>query len=194
MTAHRGRVRLATVQELTATGLGLEYGTVALVEARKAWGGIARTLADAVRKTLGDRVVGVEHVGSTAIPGLLAKPIVDLAAGTPDVPDPDVLTAPLRSAGWEYRGDAGDDGGLVFVLETRPWFRVAHLHVVRHGATQWRNYLRFRERLRSDADARARYTSVKRALLAAHPRDRKAYQAGKEGTVASILGDEVARG
>lgn len=90
------------------------------------------------------------------------------------------MTGPLAAAGWHYRGDAGDAGGLVFVLETHPRHWVAHIHVVRHGGRQWKNYLSFRARLRDDPLARAQYESAKRSLQAEFSADRESYQAAKE--------------
>jgi GrpB-like predicted nucleotidyltransferase (UPF0157 family) len=97
------------------------------------------------------------------------------------------VTARLRADGWIYRGDAGDQGGHIFVLESRPWHRVAHLHVVDHDGDQWRAYLRFREVLRRSPQARERYEAVKLRLAAQRPIDRRAYTNGKTAVVTSIL-------
>lgn len=96
---------------------------------------------------------------------------------------PEVQTR-LEAAGWIYRGDARDEGGHVFVLESHPYRRIAHLHVVARGGTQWRNYLRFRDLLRADASARAQYEATKLLLAAAHPADREAYTLGKTRSTA----------
>lgn len=119
--------------------------------------------------------------------GLLAKPIVDLAVGLSTDRDLDAVTKELEEAGWIYRGDAGDSGGHVFVLEARPWHRVAHLHVVGHGGLQWRNYLRLRDLLRTSPDARHQYEAVKLRLAAEHGDDRLAYTDGKSAVVSSLL-------
>lgn len=171
---------------LVEARLGLDYGELRLVPARQDWLALGAALTGAVSEALADHSFSIEHVGSTSVPGLLAKPILDLAVGVDD-PAPGIFEQELEEAGWEYRGDAGDSGGLVFVLETRPLHRVAHMHVVQRDGTEWRNYLAFRDRLRRDAAARAKYESAKRALLAEFPSDRKSYQAGKETTVESLL-------
>lgn len=64
------------------------------------------------------------------------------------------LWTSLEQVGYQFRGDAGDQGGLAFVLEDHPKHRVAHLHVVDHGGEQWRHYLTFRDLLLMNADAR----------------------------------------
>ena len=99
------------------------------------------------------------------------------------------MSGTLQASGWIYRGDAGANGGHVFVLEARPWHHVAHLHVVDHGGEQWRNYLQLRDLLRRSPDARARYESVKRQLANEIGDDRKAYTDGKTGIVGELLDD-----
>jgi GrpB-like predicted nucleotidyltransferase (UPF0157 family) len=74
-----------------------------------------------------------------------------------------------------------------FVLETRPWHRVAHLHIVEHDGSQWRNYLHLRDLLRGSPDARERYEAVKLKLAEQDPTDRKAYTTGKTEVVISLL-------
>lgn len=107
--------------------------------------------------------------------------------GVPAEPAPGMFTDELGAVGWEYRGNARDKGGLVFVRETRPLRRVAHIHLVRLGGPQWRNYLALRELLRTDPEALARYEAEKRSLSERFPFDRKAYQAGKNTIVGSLL-------
>jgi GrpB-like predicted nucleotidyltransferase (UPF0157 family) len=167
-------------------GLGLDYGTVRLTEARPEWGWLAKDLADRIRAALGESAPGVEHVGSTAVPGLAAKPILDLAAGVNGV-SIEAVRDPLEGLGYEYRGDAGDRGGLVFVLEDRPRHRVAHVHVVEHGGPQWQRYLDFRDLLRRDASARTAYERLKTELAREFADDRKAYSAAKQGIVRNLL-------
>ena len=167
-------------------GLGLEHGKVVLREVRPEWRDVGRRLADEIRAAFGARAVHVEHVGSTAVPGLVAKPIVDLAVGPGDVPV-DVVREVLEALGYTYRGDAGEQGGLVFVLEDRPRHRVAHVHVVEHAGRQWRRYLAFRDLLLRDASARVAYARLKLELARRYPNDRTAYTAAKVGLVNALL-------
>ncbi len=88
-------------------GLGLEDGTVRLVKARAEWGALARRLAGDIARALPDRDSRVEHVGSTAVPGLAAKPIIDLAAGVGST-SAQAVRQPLEQLGYQYGGDAGD--------------------------------------------------------------------------------------
>jgi len=169
--------------ELEALGLGLRRGVVVLSPANPAWIDAAQRLIEAIWHALDHNVTAVEHIGSTAVAGLLAKPILDIAAAAAPATSSDDIVEPLVSAGWEFRGDAGGSGGLVFVLSVRPDHRVAHLHVVGADDPQWAHYLALRDRLRSDPAARAAYEEVKRQLAQAHPADRAAYTDGKDEIV-----------
>jgi GrpB-like predicted nucleotidyltransferase (UPF0157 family) len=218
---------------LVAAGLGLDYQELRLDLASEAWLAAGAGLRERVAGLLADYPAEVELIGSAAVPGLLAKPIIDLAVGiapgsgpagrgvtnpnpapdanpkpAPDAspnPAPDAAPVPeavavsdagllpaavlasLVTDGWIYRGDAGSDGGQVFVLETRPWHRVAHLHLVERGGEQWRNYLRLRDLLGRCPEARARYQATKLRLAGRQPTDRRAYTSGKTGVVTELL-------
>jgi GrpB-like predicted nucleotidyltransferase (UPF0157 family) len=120
---------------------GLSYGTVAVVATSAEWADAGSRLAAALRDALPEDAVAVEHVGSTSIPGLLAKPILDLAVALAPTADRAGVVAALEGVGFEFRGDAGNAGGLVFVLESQPGHRVAHLHAVGSDDPQWAGYL-----------------------------------------------------
>jgi GrpB-like predicted nucleotidyltransferase (UPF0157 family) len=169
-------------------GLGLDYGEVRLSRASVAWLKAGADLRNRVRHRLRGVAADVEVVGSSSILGLLAKPIVDLAVALDTSHSIRLVTERLQTDGWIYRGDAGSQGGHIFVLETRPWHRVAHLHVVEHRGVQWRNYLLFRDLLRRDAEARNRYEAIKLKLAHQYPTDRGSYTTGKTEVVASLLG------
>lgn len=178
---------MVTVDRLTREGLGLDYHDLRLDVTTDGWVKAGSQLRDDVATMLGNNAAGVEQIGSSAVVGLLAKPIIDLAVGMPHPYDISSISLELESAGWIYRGDAGNQGGHVFVLEARPGFRVAHIHVVIFGGDQWRNYVDLRHVLRSSAEARSRYALVKVALAAEFAADREAYTAGKTAVVHSLL-------
>jgi GrpB-like predicted nucleotidyltransferase (UPF0157 family) len=163
-----------TVDALTAAGLGLDYDTIRLERTTEAWLAVGVELRNRVAQALNGVATDVEVIGSSSVLGLLAKPIIDLAVGIDPNQPISAVTARLAPDGWIYRGDAGSDGGHVFVLEARPWHRVAHVHVVEHDGGQWRNYLRFRDLLRRSRDARERYEAVKLRLAAQDPPHRSA--------------------
>ena len=175
-------------------GLGVDYGTVRLIAVRSEWAAIAERLAAAIREALRERAVGVEHVGSTAVPGLAAKPILDIAVGVGAEVPTDAIKERLQGLGYEFRGNAGDSGGLVFVLSDRPQHRVAHVHVVEHGGSQWQRYLAFRDLLLEHEPAHAIYERTKGELAERFSNDRKSYQSAKEEVVRSLLEQYAASG
>ncbi len=191
MQARMSRPRNATAQALADEGLGLDYNLLRLDRTTEGWVTAGASLRDEVADRLQHKVVAVEQIGSSAVVGLLAKPIVDLAVGVTALPDVDAALEALKGTGWIYRGDAGDSGGHVCVLETRPWYRVAHIHIVEHGKSQWLDYLLLRDLLRQSPEARERYEAVKKELVDEPGYDRRAYTDAKSQVVRSLLDDAI---
>ena len=177
---------------LTGVGLGLGYDALRLDRTSQAWIDAGTRLRDGVAGRLAGSVVGVEQIGSSSVLTLLAKPVIDIAVGLGDEHELSAVRDRLEATGWTYRGDAGANGGHVFVLETKPRYRVAHVHVVDYDGEQWRNYLRLRDLLRRSSTARARYEAVKQQLASEFEDDRTAYTAGKTNVVNMLL-DEADR-
>ena len=121
------------------------------------------------------------------MPGLDAKPIIDIAmAVAPSAVIP-VCKPELCRLGYIDRGDAGSDGGYLFVKEHAPEVRTHHLHMVAIDDPQWRNYLLFRGTLRADATLRIRYGELKKTLQEQFAEDRKAYTRAKDGFIRGVL-------
>ena len=172
---------------LTGVGLGLDYHVLRLDRTDERWLVAGERLRDDISSELVGLVAGVEQIGSSAVIGLLAKPIIDIAVGIAADQDLPPVRERLEATGWIYRGDAGANGGHVFVLESRPWHRVAHIHVVAFDGEQWRKYLLFRDLLRQDPAARAQYESVKQQVAGEVGDDRKAYTDRKSTIVGHLL-------
>jgi GrpB-like predicted nucleotidyltransferase (UPF0157 family) len=177
------------VVEGIASSLGLLRGEVVVVDSDPRWPEAFARLADRLGGAVGGATI--EHVGSTAVAGLRAKPILDVALGLPAPADVGALHGSLAPAGLEFRGDLGSEGGLLFVLEDRPDHRLAHVHAVALGGPEWEGYLAFRDRLRRDASARAAYEELKDGLARRFPHDRRAYTAGKQAFIEALLADEL---
>jgi len=177
--------------DFAAAGVGLDYGSVRLVRSRASWLQLGTDLAGSLASVLSGYVIAVEHVGSTAVLGLLAKPIIDLAIGVDAGTAVEALAEPMQQAGWIYRGDAGHQGGWVFVLEDEPWHRVAHAHGVEYDGVDWRRYLAFRELLRNSAAARRIYEETKTGLAREYQSDHRRYTAGKSATVDGLLAEHA---
>ena len=181
---------MSVVARLTEAGLGLDHDQLRLDTTTVEWVSAGDALRAQLVEVLTGFSVAVEQIGSASVVDLLAKPIIDIAVGAAPDQRLEPVRAQLESEGWIYRGDTGDDGGHVFVLEDRPWHRLAHVHEVALGGDQWRNYLRLRDLLRESPSARERYAAVKRDLVEASGGDRSAYTTGKTAIVTSLIAAE----
>jgi GrpB-like predicted nucleotidyltransferase (UPF0157 family) len=131
----------------------------------------------------------IEHIGSTAVPGLPAKPIIDMAAIVRDYDKCAAAFDELATVGWLIAPEPGDE-------ESRKWSvcyptierRSHHLHIVEEAWPGWRTWLAFRDHLRTAPADRDEYALIKRALAAADDQDRPAYRAGKAPFILSVLG------
>jgi GrpB-like predicted nucleotidyltransferase (UPF0157 family) len=138
-------------------------------------------------------IVGpIEHIGSTAVPELLAKPIIDIMVGVRDLPsslDARDALAPLHYEYFPYRADV-----MHWFCKPSPARRTHHLHLVPVSSRLWAERLAFRDHLRASAEARNEYALLK-ASLAEHFRfDREAYTDAKADFVASIVERALGRG
>jgi GrpB-like predicted nucleotidyltransferase (UPF0157 family) len=124
----------------------------------------------------------VEHIGSTAVPGLAAKPVVDIDVIVCDVP---AAIRGLASLGYSHEGDLGIVGREAFRWppgETRH-----HLYVMAEASLELKRHVAFRDALRADRALRERYAELKRSLAAQHPQDRNRYTEGKSAFITAAL-------
>jgi len=171
--------------------LGLPRGTVRLAASDPRWPGLfaseARRLAEAVHQA-GLAPLQLEHVGSTAVPGLVAKPILDMLAGTSSGAAWQPYIAIFVALGYEPRGPQGvaERELLVLGAETA---RTHHLNLVVAGGRFWRDHIVFRDRLRGDPALAGAYAALKRDLALRHADNREAYTAGKRAFVDDVSAD-----
>jgi GrpB-like predicted nucleotidyltransferase (UPF0157 family) len=141
--------------------------------------------------TLGAWLVApIEHVGSTAVPYLSAKPILDFQAAVNDFDCAADIAAALAPAGWHYvQPELDARAWRRFFVKVAQGHRVAHLHVMLLSNARWRQQLVFRDALRADPGLAQRYAVLKRGLASQYVTDREAYTAGKADFIAAVLGD-----
>ncbi|WIE74958.1 GNAT family N-acetyltransferase [Curtobacterium sp. MCSS17_007] len=131
---------------------------------------------------LGGQHVTIEHIGSTSVPGLAAKPIVDVVVSVPDITEEAAWLDPLLAAGYELR--VREPGHRL----VRTPERDAHVHVYEHGARAVDEYLLLRDHLRADEADRRRYEDTKRALMERTWDDMNAYSDAKTAVIEEIKG------
>jgi GrpB-like predicted nucleotidyltransferase (UPF0157 family) len=138
----------------------------------------------------GSRVLGIEHIGSTAVPGLAAKPIIDLLCGVATMPVAEECAVLLRARGWDMPDEI--NRGLTerrFLLRRdTSGERTHHVHLVVHQGPLWREYVDFRDKLRGSEVLRKRYEDLKRDLAEKFHDHRERYTAAKTSFVQEVLG------
>jgi GrpB-like predicted nucleotidyltransferase (UPF0157 family) len=163
--------------------LGLERGAVRLAPHDPRWAALYAGEEARLREALDGLLLDIQHFGSTSIPGIHAKPILDILAGVRRREDVLERRAQLQALGYGYVPGAGVPGHHVFGKGAP---RTHLLHVVEHGGPSWTENLRFRDRLRADPALAAEYDALKLRLAAAHPGDRARYTEEKGAFVQRI--------
>ena len=126
----------------------------------------------------------LEHIGSTAVPGMLAKPVVDLMLGVPTYPPLDALVSRLEILGYQDMGEAGVPERRYLRLRGQQAF---NLHIMARDGGHWSRNLRLRDYLRRDEGARARYAAAKQSAVAAGRTRLLGYSDAKRAVLAELL-------
>lgn len=128
--------------------------------------------------------IRLEHIGSTAIPGMSAKPVIDILAGRPPQSRATDYIPAIRQLGYEHKGAHGVPGREYF-RRGRP--RSHHVHLVSWSSTVWEEHLLFRDRLRANPALARDYDAVKRDLAIAYANDRRGYTDAKGPFIRSVI-------
>lgn len=148
------------------------------------WPELFEAEAARIRDACGDLVRAVIHVGSTAVPGLASKPIIDLMVGVERFEDAAAVVAGLERLGYRNLGEFGVSG-RVFLRFNEPCTH--HVQLTEIGSPFWEDELLFRDILRREADTAAQYEALKTRLAAAHAHDRPGYTAAKTDFITEVL-------
>jgi len=170
-------------------GLGLERKIVRLVAYDPRWPKWFAAEASRLRDALGNRIGETVHIGSTAIPDLPAKPILDMMASVKNLTEAERLTPELRALGYEWGPRDMEDvpDRRYFVRRREDGASTHHLSLAMKTSHCWRSQLAFRDWLRANPDVRNAYARLKRELAAKFPADRHAYIGGKTAFVRQVL-------
>jgi GrpB-like predicted nucleotidyltransferase (UPF0157 family) len=150
-----------------------------------AWRGRYEAEAGRIRAALGDRAVRIEHVGSTSVPGLAAKPVVDIQVSVPSMVPRSTYMDPLVELGYRWALDPWSDEHEFFSRE-EDGERAFHVHVCPAGSIWERRHLAFRDWLRDHPADAAEYERLKRDLAERHPRDTYSYADAKTAFIREI--------
>jgi GrpB-like predicted nucleotidyltransferase (UPF0157 family)/inorganic pyrophosphatase/8-oxo-dGTP pyrophosphatase MutT (NUDIX family) len=168
--------------------IGLKRGRVELYDHDPQWETAAAETIGKLKAIFGETAVDIQHVGSTAIRLIKAKPIIDIAVGVRNFDDVTALIPALENAGWYKSKLHAVPGDILFCDDDESAdTRTYHVHIVIYGGMQWKNYLRFRDYLNENLAAAREYEAIKANLAEQYPNDRNAYTGGKDGIVSKIL-------
>ena len=129
---------------------------------------------------MGNLLVGIYHIGSTAIPGICSKPVIDMLAVVPDVFLFDEKAPHMEALGYEAMGEFGITGRRYFRKNDDDGNRTHQIHAFQAGSPQIERHLAFRDFMRLHHDCAAQYDALKRRLAEQYPADIASYTDGKE--------------
>lgn len=168
--------------------IGLERGTVRVVPHNPRWRLLYEEEAEILQKILSKYIAGIAHIGSTAIPGIVAKLIVDIALAVKNITDVQEIIAIMESHNYIYRGEIllGILDRYLFVKGTEN-FRTHHIHLMPIKHYQWETHLLFRDYLISHPETAKEYETLKLELYCRFPTDREKYLEGKANFIQKIF-------
>lgn len=167
--------------------LGLKRGTVELRPHQKLWEEDAAETVSMLKAILGPNAVDVQHIGSTSIRGISAKPIIDLVIGVQKFEDILEKKDALEAAGVIYRGQDHPHQHLFVMGDFAADTRTHHIHTVIWGGTEWTNYVNFRDYLNTHPEKAEEYDALKQTLLSSFSEDRGKYTSGKQVLIDQLL-------
>ncbi|WP_270564218.1 GrpB family protein [Clostridium beijerinckii] len=136
--------------------------------------------------------IAIEHVGSTAISGIMAKPIIDIAIGIKDFENIDIIKDLMIKGGYEYRSSNSSDERVLFikVIDSK---RTHHLHIEQYLGESWSNHVNFRDSLLHNTNLREEYMKLKIILAQKYPNDRKKYTSEKAEFIQLVLSSDISK-
>lgn len=161
---------------------------VVIADADPHWASRFEEVSDEIRAIVQTKLLGLEHIGSTAVPGLAAKPVVDVLIGVATMSDVIDVARSFEERGWELPRDINatlDDRR--FVKKLSGGVRTHHAHIVVFEGEEWQRLVGFRDALIADPDLRERYERLKRDLAKRFGGEREKYTAAKSEFIEAVL-------
>ncbi len=162
---------------------GLEQREIVIADYDTGWPVRFAAERKRIAGALGAQAFAIEHIGSTAVPGLGAKPVIDVLVTVADADDEDAFRAPMEQVGYVLR--VREQGHKMFRTPARD----VHVHVLSHDGPEVERHLRFRDRLRESPPQREAYERLKRELAARDYTDMNEYADAKGPFIERVLGE-----
>lgn len=168
--------------------LGVKEGKVALSEFRPEWAGMYQAESIRLQQSCAAHLQEIQHIGSTAIPGIAAKPIIDIMLGSHSASDSESCVPIITGLGYDYKGEYGIPGRLFFVGRQGE-YSCFHLHLVERSSEFWQTHILFRDFLLAHPDRAQAYEQLKQELSLQYRDNRDAYTAAKHDFIQAVLRD-----
>ena len=159
---------------------------VVVVPYDETWADDFKKIRDEVQKALGGLALQIEHVGSTSVPGLSAKPIIDIDVVIKDVSMLQDVISALAKIGYDHRGDLGIPGREAFGYEGKEHLKKHHLYVCAQDSAELGRHIAFREYLRAHSDSVNEYGRIKEEGASLYPDDIDKYMEYKAPVIEKI--------
>lgn len=159
---------------------------VEVVRHNPQWRDAFEAEAKHVAAALGENVVAIHHIGSTAIPIIYAKPVVDLLVEVRDITEADGQSSAMESLGYEVMGEYGIPGRRYFRKDNQEGIRTHNIHAFEAGSAEVERHLAFRDYMIAHPVDAQRYSELKRKLAEEHPQSMDGYIDGKDGFIKEI--------
>src|SRR5947209_11286664 len=156
---------------------------VEVVPHNPGWRDAFEAEAKHVAAALGENVVTIRHIGSTAIPDIYAKPVLDLLVEVGDITEVDGRSSAMESLGYEVMGEYGIPGRRYFRKDNREGIRTHHIHAFEAGSAEVGRHLAFRDYMIAHPGDAQKYSELKRRLADEHPQSMGGYMDGKDGFI-----------
>ena len=169
--------------------IGLKRGTVRLKKHNPKWKELFEKEKKLLLKKFPDIILEISHGGSTAIPGMPAKPIIDMFTAVKSLKSIESVKKELEKLCYEYRGEEGVPGRILYVKNMRGGreIRTHHLQFVEKGNKEWKNHLLIKNYYLEHPGAVKEYAKLKKELANKYPDNRPLYSEGKQKFVKAIL-------
>ena len=166
---------------------GLERGTVKLIDHQSTWKIEAEQTIAELKSLLGDAAIDIQHIGSTAILSIHAKPIIDIAVGVRNLSDIIPYVETLKNKQYIFRGEDVPNQILFVKGDFERDIRTHHIHVVKWNGIEWNNYINFRDYLNTFPEKAKECDMCKLNLAKQFPQNRSSYTKGKQKLVSELL-------
>lgn len=170
--------------------IGLKRGSVMLNDYCTTWAAEAEKVIDCLRDIFGRYAIDIQHIGSTSIIGIKAKPIIDIAVGVASFEKLDVFISALENGGIYKSGGQPFDNIVLFSRDdSETGFRVNNIQVVIYGSDEWNSHILFRDYMNSHPDKAREYEKIKSEAAEKFPGDVLAYSECKNKFIKECIAE-----